>query len=313
MAHITFIHGISNKPPRDKLLTLWLRSLEEKDGIDLGSNGVTSSMVYWADVLYGEPLADVAMESAGDLEDNAAVAERESADPDMSWRQRITGEEKQLVDSLAAKLSFDVLVDDDFAPAESEADRQLERIPVPWFVKRRVMKEFLRDVHHYLFNETFTPRPGVTYKVQDEIRRRMIDGLKAGVSQPGPHVVISHSMGTVIAYDCLKRVPECPAVDGLMTVGSPLGIDEVQDKLQPGWMREDGFPSANLRGGWVNVYDSLDPITGFDGDIANDFRKAGEEVIEVLNEQNWGRWRHNITKYLNGSKLRESLAKLVEI
>src|SRR5687768_6115180 len=125
MAHITFIHGISNKPPQDKLLRLWLRSLEEKDGIDLGSSGVTSSMVYWADALYSAPLADAALESAGDLENNAAVAEREAADPDMSWRQRITGEEKQLVDSLAAKLSFDVLVDDKFAPAESEIDRQL--------------------------------------------------------------------------------------------------------------------------------------------------------------------------------------------
>jgi hypothetical protein len=313
MAHITFIHGISNKPPAENLRRIWLRSIEEREGIDLGASGVSTSMVYWADVLYGEPLAETALEHAQDLENNALVAEQASADPDMSWRGEISGEEKEMVDSLAAKLSFDMLVDDAFTPPESEVDARLERIPLPWFIKRRIMKEFLRDVHHYLFNETHSPRAGVSYKVQDEIRGRMIHGLKDGASKPGPHIVVSHSMGTVIAYDCLKRVPECPAVDGLMTIGSPLGIDEVQDTLQPGWSREEGFPSVTLRGAWVNVYDSLDPVTGFDGNIANDFKRGGQEVVDVINEQNWGEWRHSITKYLNGPKLRESLVKLLEI
>ena len=313
MPHITFIHGISNKPAQEKLLKLWLQSLEEKDGVDLGTNGISSSMVYWADVFYQEPLVDQGLESAGDLENNAAVAERSDGDPDMSWRREISGDEKQFVDSLAAKLTFDPLVDDDDTPPESEVDRHLERIPLPWFVKRRVMKEFLRDVHHYLFNEQFSPRAGATYQVQDEIRRRMIKALQDGASKPPPHIVVSHSMGTVIAYDCLKRVGGCPAVDGLMTIGSPLGIDEVQDKFHPEWTRADGFPAATLRGGWVNVYDTLDPVTAFDGNIANDFKKGGAEIIEVINEQNWGTWRHNITKYLNGSKLRKALTQLIGI
>ena len=102
-------------------------------------------------------------------------------------------------------------MDDAFAPPESEADRNLERIPLPWFVKRRIMKEFLRDVHHYLFNEETSPQPGAHYKVQDEIRGRMIKALQEGAAKSAPHVVVSHSMGTVIAYDCLMRVPECPA------------------------------------------------------------------------------------------------------
>src|SRR4030095_2595530 len=197
MAHITFIHGISNKPVQDKLLKLWLRSLEEKDGIDLGTSGVSTSMVYWADVFYAEPLNDAMLESAQDLENNAALAAQEDGDPDMSSRHKITGEEKAMVDSLAAKLSFDVLVDDAFTPPESEADRNLERIPLPWFVKRRIMKEFLRDVHHYLFNEPISPRTGVNYKAQDQIRARMIKALKEGAAKSSPHVVVSHSMGTI--------------------------------------------------------------------------------------------------------------------
>lgn len=313
MPHITFIHGISNKPAKDTLLQIWLRSLEEKDGIDLGSSGVTTSMVFWADVMYGDPLPDTQLESVMDLENSAELAARAPADPDMSWRAEVEGEEKQFVDGLAMKLTFDVLVDDTFTPPESETDRTLERIPLPWFVKRRIMKEFLRDVHHYLFNETHSPRPGIRYQVQDEIRQRLIKGLQEGAAKGSPHIIVSHSMGSVIAYDCLKRVAGCPSVDGFMTIGSPLGIDEVQDKLRPEWSRPDGFPSQTLKGRWVNVYDSLDPVTGFDGDIANDFKHGNLEVVQVINEQNWGKWRHNITKYLNGPKLRERLAALLGI
>ena len=54
MTHVTFIHGIGNKPAPDFLLDGWERSLAEDDGIDLGTLGVTSSMVYWADILYPE-------------------------------------------------------------------------------------------------------------------------------------------------------------------------------------------------------------------------------------------------------------------
>ena len=81
--------------------------------------------------------------------------------------------------------------------------------------------------------------------VQDEIRARMLNALDEGAGEPGPHIVVSHGMGTVIAYDCLKRVARAPVVDGLMTIGSPLGLDEIQDKLA----RVDalnGFPSEKV-------------------------------------------------------------------
>ena len=60
MAHVTFIHGIGNKPEKDKLLEIWQRVLAEKLGIDLNGEGVTSSLVYWADVLYAAPDPDIA-------------------------------------------------------------------------------------------------------------------------------------------------------------------------------------------------------------------------------------------------------------
>lgn len=312
MPHVTFIHGIANKPAKDKLLDLWTRSLAHDNGLDLGAEGVTTSMVYWADVFYENPLDDEPGFESSELSESLDLAlKRTEPEPEVPISEMGSAAEAAWVGGLATKLNFAAFVDEAVAPSEIEAGPQYERIPLPGWLKRRMMKTFLRDVHHYLFNVEFSPRPGDSYQVQDEIRGRMIPLLKEGASKTGPHIVVSHSMGTVIAYDCLNRVPDCPRVDGLITIGSPLGLDEIQDQLQPEWTRRDGFPNARVAGGWVNVYDHLDPVAGLDPNFANDYRKNGEKVVTDINEPNWGKWRHDIAKYLRGTKLRASLTEML--
>ncbi len=310
MAHVTLIHGIANKPAADQLLGAWLDYLAADGGLDLRAHGVSSTMVYWADVLYPEPLPAVeamaeAVAGAGPVGDGLGESGDAPAVP------TATTEESAFLAGLAMKFGAIAAEADAAAAAGGSAEQGLEAIPLPWSIKKRIMETYLRDVHHYLFNVQFSPRPGDTYMVQEEIRRRMIAALQDGASRPGPHVVVSHSMGTVIAYDCLKRVDSCPSVDGLMTVGSPLGLDEVQDQLQPGWSGNDGFPRTRLTGEWVNVYDRLDPVAGFDANLANDFLDRGSARVTDINEQNFGRWRHDIAKYFRGKKLRAALARLL--
>ena len=56
MPHVTFIHGIANKPPADDLLSIWCRTLAEAaEPMSLSDIGVTSSLVYWADLMYESP------------------------------------------------------------------------------------------------------------------------------------------------------------------------------------------------------------------------------------------------------------------
>lgn len=306
MPHVTFIHGIANKPAPDALLNIWRTSLARDDGLDLGAEGVTSSMVYWADVMYGEHQPDMA-----EHESNDSVIAKTDDDIDMTWQEGLDADEKSWADNLAKKLNFDAEPpegDEDFAPPESQMESvDFERIPLPWWLKRRIMKVLLKDVHHYLFNSESTPRPGETFRVQDEIRRRFVEAISKGAQSGGPHIVLSHSMGTVIAYDCLKRAAECPKVDALMTVGSPLGLDEIQDKMRPEWSRDNGFPDKVTATSWINVYDKLDPVAGLDPKLANDYRRGGDKILEDVNEQNYGKWRHNISKYLGGQKLRDAL------
>jgi len=118
-------------------------------------------------------------------------------------------------------------------------------------------------------------------------------------------------MGTVIAYDCLKRVPECPRVDALITIGSPLGIDEIQDKLKPEWSLNDGFPQAKLASEWNNFFDPLDIVSRLDTHLANDYRRGGVEVILDQSQSNDGLWRHDIEKYLRGNEVSFAIGRLL--
>jgi len=305
MAHVTFIHGIANKPPAGALLDLWLHRLAAT-GLDLPAAGVTSAMVYWADVLYDRPV---------DSFSRAEALEAAGAEPvSLAWSEGESRGERTWTAELAAKLQA-ALAAQEAATSEEPADggsgEHPDHILLPWFVKERLMETLLRDLHHYLWNAEHSPRPGVRYRVQDEIRRRTVAALVEGAGQPAPHVVVGHGMGTVIAYDCLKRVEACPPVDALVTLGSPLGLDEVQRKLQPGWSRHDGFPGERLRGSWINLYDRLDPVAGFDPHFADDFRWQGRPVLHDVNEQNHGRWRHSATKYLAGPQLGAALRDLL--
>jgi V8-like Glu-specific endopeptidase/pimeloyl-ACP methyl ester carboxylesterase len=312
MPHVTFIHGIANKPDESSLRKSWLDALKNdllghNDVIDLGALGITSSMIYWADVLYSEPEIEAVAEGVTASEAFSVMQDGEAGG---EWRDGLQGEERVIVDALEAALLSGMPKDAGTAIDLAASRDSAERIWLPWFVKSRLMNWLLRDVHHYLFNTAYNPRAGETYRVQEEIRRRVI--AKLSEVKTDRHIVVSHSMGTVIMYDCLKRVPECPPIDGLMTIGSPLGLDEIQDKLAPEWTRKNGFPEK-VKGNWVNVYDRLDPVAGFDGDLANDYKKEGNKVVQVIREQNWGDWRHDITKYLSGPLLRDALKEMLEI
>jgi hypothetical protein len=305
MAHVTFIHGIGNKPAVEALRSSWLTSLSDSDGLDFAAEDVSSSMAYWADFMYAEPLS-----SSRAAESLEAVEKQGIQDVDMGWFETADGEEKELVSRLAAKIgAAEVATAEPVRPTEAPGDEEL----LPPFMAERFLRTFLRDVHHYLFNERYSPRPGSEYLIRDAIRERVLETLRQGAQQPGPHVVISHSMGTVIVYDCLKRVGATPRVDALVTVGCPLGLTEIQDQLKPEWSRPNGFPTERLGGRWLNVYDRLDVVAAADPKLANDYRRAGDEVVVDLREDNYGRWRHDIGKYLAGPKLRTEVAKLLGV
>jgi hypothetical protein len=301
MAHITFIHGISNKPEKEALLAVWQGALSQSlVPLDLAASGVSCEMVYWADVLYGEPLSvDTGLEMVASENNEAELPQVAIIPQDNAEAAWLAAMEQRLG------------VGEGAGAPEGTLSNGLERIPLPDFAKDAFLKRFLRDVHHYLFNVSFSPRPGEQYFVRDEIRQRFVAAVKRGSAAQRPHIVVSHSMGTVIAYDCLKRVAECPVVDAFVTMGSPLGIDEIQDKLRPEWTQDDGFPSARVSGKWINYFDRIDPVSRLDPYLASDYRRNAEMVVEDVAQHNGGWWTHDVTRYLSGREVTSSIAALL--
>ncbi len=308
MASVVFIHGLDNKPESDYLHQLWKRKLAFEDGPELDTFAVKSAMAYWADVLYPSPDTNLAAyeSAAGDVE---GLAGKPAPAVDLKG---LPQQDADRVRRLAERLGVDAEAPavDNPSEEEVEAVRQ-ERVPVPAWLRKRIMSRFVRDAHHYFFNVEFSPRPGESFLVRDVLRKRFLDKVKAAAAD-APLVVVSHSMGTVIAYDCLMHVPDCPAIDTLFTIGSPLGLDEVQDFF-PAWSRDNGYPTAKIRNKWVNVFDPLDPVAGADPRLANDYRKAGQIEVEDVREDNWGTWRHSISKYLQGRLLRGRMASAMKV
>jgi predicted alpha/beta hydrolase family esterase len=304
MAHVTFVHGIANKPPAGLLLDLWLRGLAAGGGLDLPADGITSAMTYWADVFYERPIG------GGMAQESLEVLEATGAEPvNLSWRESEGAAEHAWMAELEAKLQAALAATavsppdpDDAGDVGGVGAREMaESVLLPWFARERLLETLLRDAHHYLWNA----------RVREKIRRRMVAALVPGAGQPRPHVVVAHGMGAVIAYDCLKQVEDCPEVDAFVTLGSPLGIEVIRKRLQPGWTRRNGFPSERLRGRWINVYDRLDPLTGFNPHCAHYFERGGLPVIDDVHDPSHGRWRHGIAKYLAGPRLRGRLAGLL--
>jgi hypothetical protein len=316
MGHITFVHGIMNQPAPERLLRTWKRDLADGgDGVDLDVYGVTSSMVYWADVMYA------ATTDAGGSQESIEYEGIESGaliPVDESYIDAATGEERAFIEEMIA--NYDLDHPDENAipgaapePAPSDppiaaearvaAASALEAVPLPWFIKRPMMRVLLRDVHHYLFNSSHSPRPGSDFKVRDEVRKRFVGDL--GGVDGGPHVVVAHSLGSVIAYDCLKRVADTKRVDMLITLGTPLGLSEVQHKLKPEWSKDDGYPDELPR--WVNVVDRLDPVCAADPIITNDYRrKRKPEVVDEV-VSNGGAFRHPSGKYFRQPVVQEAV------
>lgn len=107
---------------------------------------------------------------------------------------------------------------------------------------------FIKDTAAYFYDET----------QKAAMQQRLIDALEERADKP--IVLIAHSQGTIISYDVLRllngvtpagRRLEIPL---FVTIGSPLGVDEIQRKL----IRPLAVPSGVKS--WVNFADRFDPV-----------------------------------------------------
>ncbi len=331
--HYIFLHGLAKKPPPDKLETIWLDSLAKDNpkpevfgysnpGLRvLDYDGFT--LTYWADVFHTDFETDLSSyeEAIANPSSFEGVARTQVRADAVSLPTPRNDAEARFLQAFAAQTGLSLDFDDDHEAAVGEAEQvvagqlgySLERVPLPMGIKKQIIKKLASEAYYYLFDVDYTRADGQVFQPRSEIRRRVIEDIRKAKESAERVVIVSHSMGTIIAYDCLRNCPECPEVDGLVTLGTPLGVDEVQDQLKPPGASAVDFPSEKLKGEWVNVYDKLDVVCAADPRLANDFKRDGAKVISDVNEQNWSEWRHNISHYLKGPQLRTAVRRLGNI
>jgi hypothetical protein len=115
------------------------------------------------------------------------------------------------------------------------------------------------------------------------------------LQDPPPKVIVAHSLGTIILYDVLSE----PAlaglkVDLLVTVGCPLGIGNVQDRLRDRAGRPNPVPKPLAA--WSNFADRFDPVA-LEATLRDEF--TPKDFAKDAEVNNPARNNHDLDGYLS--------------
>ena len=220
-----FIHGLAKKPAPAKLEEIWRWGLSRPDpkgdvfpnpnpGIELEIEGIPSAFNYYADVFYGE---DYETEVGSYYESNPDEANETEVPPEST--SKVAGEitpahpetprEQRFLEEFERKLREQPTAP--VPPAarprpKAQAPGQLEIaswLPAP--VREAIIKRAAMEAYYFLFDKEYIRPDGARFKVRAELRRRLLDVLRAASEQAEKIVLVTHSMGTMVAYDVLRN------------------------------------------------------------------------------------------------------------
>jgi pimeloyl-ACP methyl ester carboxylesterase len=166
-----------------------------------------------------------------------------------------------------------------------------DRGPLQWGWVHAIMRT-LEDVPGLSGDmiERFT-RDVWVYLTDDHVHNTINDIVARAMPMDGKAVVLGHSLGSVVAYDVLRKAGN-GAVSLYLTVGSPLGVKSIKAKLAP-----IAFP--RIVSHWFNAFDDRDavalyPLTTNNFSVAPPIENFGEVKNGTSNA-------HGISGYLNNA------------
>ncbi len=106
-----------------------------------------------------------------------------------------------------------------------------------------LIHEFLIETYLYLSNPEF----------MQQVHKR----IQACFAPGQQHLIVAHSLGSVIAYNFLQQHPQYQ-VRGLLSLGSPLAFQVIHDSI----VHPISHPTA-LNGPWHNFYSTEDFLTAY--------------------------------------------------
>ncbi len=146
--------------------------------------------------------------------------------------------------------------------------------------------------------------------IRKELRGRLREELNAHEGES--IMLISHSMGTIIAYDALRELGQENSqvrIAHFITIGSPLGMPHVRHNIIEEW-GQARTPSNVDR--WSNLADKRDPVA-IDIFLKGDYKGNGRgvEVHDDLIFNDWGGIHHKSYGYLRCPEMSALVASFV--
>jgi len=284
---IVYVHGLGNKPVASVLKCQWDTALF---GAPMGDR---TRLVYWVNRdRYPTPEPGTCASKDVPREENMGVGIRSLGGIEQPGEPILNKKQQAIMDALARRLQS----------AESTRGPSAKILPLPegmrrW-ITRQITERFVKDAADFFFDED---KRGV-------MERSLLERLEVG---GGPFIVIGHSQGSMIAYHVLRQLQkEVCDVRLFVTIGSPLGIQEVQDSLKallPG----KPLVVPDCVDHWLNVAERLDPVA-LDANISNDYApnikgKSVEDEVDIQINPDWQTNPHSGTGYLSIDKVRQAV------
>ena len=296
---VIYVHGMGNKPVQETLRCQWDQALFGR------GMGERTRLAYWVNrVRYPTPEPG----SCGDRDEGPTLNHAEqhllsalAIEPD----RRDLGElAEALAQSPAEAATLHSLLDDlgvNAVPAPGPGTRGLlDRLNQ--VLLRMISAALLQDVHDFFFDR----------KRRQAMERDLLDRMDSG---GGPFVVVAHSLGSVLAYEVLRKLPaERYDVALFVTLGSPLGLPSIRSLFKQD-LHKKKLPFPPCVRHWYNVADGQDPVA-LDGNLADDIGNAGQRFSNLQGPDinlDSPRNPHSGSGYLSNGEVRAKVRAVVGV
>ena len=238
------IHGLGNKPPK-KLLEDWWRNAMLEGLHQLNKPYVLPKfeLVYWADILYEKPLDELVSDSKDPyfIKQKYNPRQQEFKPQDHSVRQKI-------LDFLEPQLDK-LFLNSDLTFNYSG-------------ITNAFLRRYFRDLELY-YDQEYMDENVIRRNPRKLIRERLVAVLQN--CKNDEIFLISHSMGSIIAYDVLTFLLPDFNIHTFVSMGSPLGFPVVQGKIAAEWHSKKQYPlklatPPGVKKHWYNFSDLLDNV-----------------------------------------------------
>lgn len=287
-AVVIYVHGIGDHLPPDELKLEWDLALFGRD------RKSATRIAYWSDIVHPKPTKSTRAAGVGEDLDPGDILRRAGISPG-------NRKARAFVEAMLRSYGFD-------SDGVTSGPRK-KVLPLPRFVREPISRVFLNrfvaDTAAYFFDE---PKKAA-------IRKRLRDLIPDSRT---PVTIVAHSQGSIVAVEVLAQTPGVNIVK-LVTIGSPLGLQEVQDFLDLEPRRKPFFrPTCVAR--WDNFADPLDPVA-LDKGLASEFVikpdgggaiRLGKPIVDqlIVNSRTFrlrGFNPHSAAGYLAHPKVRRSV------